>query len=426
MSIQNVLSRVLLFTKLNYHINSPVYSCYLKDVYICFVKKEAPMDYNLLFEKYKELQLEGRYIHLETIIPILEKYKLKNKIAVIGTSVLDQPIYSYEFGSGPMKILMWSQMHGNESTTTKALFDLFNFLDSEDPMVDLWREKFTFLIIPMLNPDGAKLYTRENANMVDLNRDFINLSQPESRLLLKIFNDFKPNYCYNLHDQRTIFAAGKTNIPATVSFLAPSFDEARSVNEVRQKAMVLIAAMNKELQNHIPGQVGRFDDGFNRNCAGDTFQQLGVPTILFESGHFPNDYTREITRKFIFMSLFCGLKILNENDIVNNIIDDYLNIPQNNIGFYDFVYRNVKINYDNSELITNFAAQFKEELIEGQLVFNAYISSIGDLEGYFGHVEYDAKGALYQDEKGSFPKIDEKANFTLGKTNKFVNGLLKK
>jgi hypothetical protein len=391
-----------------------------------FGYKEVTMDYDLLFEKYKEIQLEGRYIHLENIVTILYSHKLNNKITVIGTSVLGQPIYCYEFGSGPLKIFMWSQMHGNESTTTKALFDLFNFLDSQNPLVAKWREKFTFLIIPMLNPDGSKLYTRENANKVDLNRDFLDLSQPESRLLLKIFNEFKPDYCFNLHDQRTIFAAGKTNLPATVSFLAPSFNEARSLNKVRIKAMVLIAAMNAELQKYIPGQVGRFNDEFNRNCAGDTFQQLGVPTVLFEAGHFSNDYAREITRKFIFISLFSGLDFLCENDIVNNNIDDYLNIPQNNVGFYDFVYRNVKINYDNSKLITNFAAQFKEELIEDQLVFNAYISSIGDLDGYFGHVEYDAKGVHYQDEKGSFPKIDEKANFTLGKTNKFVNGLLKK
>lgn len=414
-----------MFTILNFRQKTLVYSCYFKDVYICRVKSEARMNYHLLFDQYKESQLGGRYIHLENIVPILHKHQVKNRIEQIGSSVLNQPIYSYEFGNGPLKILMWSQMHGNESTTTKALFDLFNFLDSKDALVNQWKSKFTFLIIPMLNPDGAKLYTRENANAVDLNRDFIDLSQPESRLLLKIYNEFKPDYCYNLHDQRTIFAAGRTNKPATVSFLAPSFDEARSVNGVRRKAIAVIVAMNRVLQNFIPGQVGRFDDGFNRNCAGDTFQQLGTPTILFESGHFPNDYQREITRKYIFISLFCSFEFLSENDIVNNIIDDYLNIPQNNIGFYDFVYRNVKINYDNSELITNFAAQFREELNKDQLVFNAYISSIGDLEGYFGHVEYDAKGAQYQDEKGSFPKIDEKANFTLGKTNEFVNGLLK-
>lgn len=383
------------------------------------------MDYNLIFEHNKELLLEGRYLTLEDIIPALEKHQTKNRIEIIGKSVQNQSIHGYQFGTGSVKILMWSQMHGNESTTTKALFDLFNFLDSDDALAKQWRKTFTLFIIPMLNPDGAKLYTRENANKVDLNRDFINLSQPESQLLLKFFTDFKPDYCFNLHDQRTIFAAGAMNKPATVSFLAPAYNEERSVNEVRKKAMLLISGINKLLQEHIPGQVGRFDDGFNRNCVGDTFQQLGVSTILFEAGHFPNDYNREVTRKFIFFSLIKSLELIYENDLVDNNIEDYLNIPQNNVCFYDFVYRNVRINYDSSELITNFAAQFREELIENRLVFNAYISSIGDLEGYFGHTEYDAKEMLYQDDRNNIPNIDEKATFTLGKTNVFVNGLLK-
>jgi hypothetical protein len=40
-----------------------------------------------------------------------------------------------------------------------------------------------------------------------------------------------------------------------------------------------------------------------------------------------------------------------------------LKIPQNNVVFYDFIYKNVKINYDGKEIITNFAAQYKEELL---------------------------------------------------------------
>lgn len=383
------------------------------------------MNYLSIFEKNKETSLSGRYITLKNIEPILGKHFAKNEIQVIGNSVLEKSIYSYCAGSGNFKILLWSQMHGNESTTTKALFDLFNFLDSDVEEVKKWKDKFSFCFIPMLNPDGAESYTRENANQIDLNRDFINLSQPESQLLMNIFNEFKPDFCFNLHDQRTIFGVGETKNPATVSFLAPSYNEEREINEVRQKAINLIAGINTELQQFIPTQVGRFDDGFNRNCVGDTFQQLGVPTVLFEAGHYQNDYEREETRKYIFISLLSTFQVLYENDIVNNKIDDYLKIPQNNVCFFDIVYRNVKINYDNSKLITNFAAQFKEEIIENQVVFTAYVSSVGNLDGFIGHLEYDAQGELYQDENDNFPKINEKANFSLGKNRKFVNGLLK-
>src|SRR5690606_7607805 len=110
---------------------------------------------------------------------------------------------------------------------------------------------------------------------------------------------------------------------------------------------------NDELQLHIPGQVGRFDDSFNINCIGDMFQSLGVPTVLFEAGHFENDYFRELTRKYVFIALLSGFKAIHENVIVVNRSVEYFGIPQNRIIFYDFVYRNVKINYENKEKITN-------------------------------------------------------------------------
>jgi hypothetical protein len=384
------------------------------------------MDLEQLFSQYKEQSIEGRYITLDSILPLLMKLNTDNQVEIIGKSVLENPIYKYQIGTGKIKILLWSQMHGNESTTTKALFDFINVLNGDSELAKKLLTTFTFCCIPMLNPDGAKLYTRENANKVDLNRDSQDLSQPESRILRETFEKFKPDYCYNLHDQRTIFGVGSTGKPATLSFLAPAYNEAREINESRLKAINLIAGINQVLQLYIPGQVGRFDDSFNINCIGDTFQSLGVPTVLFEAGHFPNDYLREETRKYVFIALVSSFKILSENDIVVNKFDKYLSISQNKVVFYDFMYKNIKINYDGIEIITNFAAQYKEELIEGKICFNAYIVRISDLDDYFGHFEYDAKGALYQDEYDNIPKLDQKADFYLDNNVKFLNGLIKK
>lgn len=383
------------------------------------------MNLEELFNQNKERSIEGRYLTIEHIQPLLDKINIDNKVKIIGKSVLNKPIYSYEIGTGTTRIYLWSQMHGNESTTTKALFDFINVLNSGSGFAEKMLEAFTFYCIPILNPDGAALYTRANANEIDLNRDSQNLTQPESKILRDVFETFKPHYCFNLHDQRTIFGAGETGKPATVSFLAPSYNEEREINENRLKAINLIAAINDELEKHIPGQIGRFDDSFNINCIGDTFQYLGVPTILFEAGHFQNDYSREVTRKFIFFSLVTSFKTLLENDIVDNRIADYLNISQNKVVFYDFMYKNIKINYDGIEIITNFVAQYKEELIDNKIEFNAYIVEVGELENYFGHYEYDAKGAKYSDEFSNFPKTNQKANFCLNKNVKFVNGLIK-
>ena len=383
------------------------------------------MNLEELFIQNKEESISGRYLTLDHIKPLLEKVNTNNQVKIIGKSVLGEPIYSYEIGTGKTRIYLWSQMHGNESTTTKALFDFINVLNNKSEFAEKLLNTFTFYSIPILNPDGARLYTRENANKVDLNRDSQNLTQPESNVLREVFEAFKPDYCFNLHDQRTIYAAGDTRIPATLSFLAPAYNEEREINESRLKAINLIAGINEVMQEYIPGQIGRFNDAFNFNCMGDTFQFLGAPTILFEAGHYPNDYQREITRKLIFFSLFTAFRLLSENVLVDNRINDYLNISQNKVVFYDFMYKNIKINYDGIEIITNFVAQYKEELIDGKIQFNAYIVEVGELENYFGHYVYDAKGAAYSDDFTNFPKPNQKADFYLNKNVKFVNGLIK-
>lgn len=395
----------------------------VKILYFC-VAKQPVMDFLSLFEQYKT-PLSGRYINLSHIEPLLEGFDGGN-LKVAGQSVQQRPIYQYTIGHGSIRILMWSQMHGNESTTTKAVLDFINLLHSDAPLAANLLRDFTFCILPMVNPDGALAWTRVNANLVDLNRDAFQLSQPESKVLRQVFENFRPDCCYNMHDQRSIFGAGSSGQTATVSFLAPAFNEERHIHHARARAIDIIAAMNEELQRHIPGKVGRFDDSFNINCVGDTFQLLNVPTVLFEAGHFPNDYARDQTRKYIFTALLAGFEFLNENVIVSNGLQDYLNIPQNTICFFDFVYRNVKINYDGNKIITNFAAQYKEELVGENLEFNAYVAEVGDLVNQFGHETFDAAGAEYEDDFGNNPKIEQKANFYLGKNVKVVNGLAKK
>lgn len=381
------------------------------------------MDYEAIFRKYKQQSLFGRYItnaHIEPLLKELEKYF---PVTTAGHSVEGRTVYKVEAGSGSTKVFIWSQMHGNEATTTKAIFDFLKFLSSDEPFASVLKRQFTFCILPILNPDGAQSYTRENANKTDLNRDSVNLSQPESRILRETFNSFAPHFCYNMHDQRSIFGAGTTGKPATVSFLAPSFNNERDINPNRQAAINLIAAMNTTLQHYIPGQVGRFDDSFNINCIGDMFQSLGVPTVLFEAGHYGQDYEREESRKFIFIALLSGFNAIYENVIVVNGSDDYFRIPQNKINFYDMICKNVKINYENKQKITNFASHYNEVLFENSVIFEAFISEIGDLAEYYAHAEYDCGNALFHGEDGDvLPIKGKKANFSIGTGRKFVNG----
>ncbi|WP_394748720.1 M14 family metallopeptidase [Spongiimicrobium salis] len=335
--------------------------------------------------KFKEESIQGRYVVNAQILAYLENVPSNFKVETIGYSVLKKPIKMLTIGSGEQKILMWSQMHGNESTTTKATLDLINFLKEDSNFSKLIKKACTLKIILMLNPDGAEVYTRVNANEVDLNRDAQNQTQPESSVLKKVFDDFQPDFCFNLHGQRTIFNVGDSPKSATVSFLTPAFDAERNLSESRERSMKLIAAMNTLLQKEIPGQVGRYDDGFNANCVGDTFQMANVPTILFEAGHFPGDYDREKTREFIWLTLMEACRVIAEKEIHRYDVERYFEIPDNNKLFFDILIHHANALHEKYKEGESVGVLFQEKLVNGAIDFVPKIEKVGDLSMYFGH-----------------------------------------
>ena len=340
------------------------------------------------YDSLKAKSLKCRVLPNSDIEPLLDSLSGLFKVSILGVSETDIPIYSVRVGSGSKRILIWSQMHGNESTTTKAIFDLFNYLES-----GYYKEfltSCTLFIIPILNPDGAKVFTRLNANNIDLNRDAIIRSQKESIILRQVFDDFNPHYCFNLHGQRTIYSAGKSNSPSIISFLSPSEDTKRSITKTRKKSMSIINAINSVLQLYLPNQVGRYDDSFNPNCVGDQFQTIGVPTVLFEAGHYPGDYSREQTRKYIALSLFTAIECIAENKVNEKFYSLYFDIPENHTLFNDVIIRNANINSSRPNDFCDIGIQFIEVLGSNGLKFKPTIDYIGDLSNKYGHREINA------------------------------------
>ena len=309
---------------------------------------------------------KNRYLSHQKWDQLLKALPYQLPTTVIGHSVLNQSIYAHRMGKGPKKVLLWSQMHGNESTTTRALLDLFDHLHSISGAPLL--EGLTLFIIPQLNPDGSSAYTRLNTNNIDLNRDALDLSQPESIVLNEVFKSFSPDFCFNLHGQRSIFAAGKRGKPATLSFLSPAADDHRSLTPARVEAMQLIALINNNLQKLIPNQISRYDDTFNPNCVGDRFTSLGVPTVLFEAGHNSLDYDRNFTKKMIFNALITGLHAIDNGDYLNYSTAEYDKIPENQEDYIDILIKNVNIKTDaglfkNQELSVLYHEEKKGESV---------------------------------------------------------------
>ena len=343
-----------------------------------------------LYQTHKEQELEGRYITNSHIKPLLETLDSSFEVSEIGTSVLGKPISAIKFGTGKKRLLLWSQMHGNESTTTKALFDFINTLKHPNTTLSHLKDACTFYIIPILNPDGAEAYTRLNAIDIDLNRDAQTLSQPESKVLRAAFNDFKPHYCFNLHGQRTIFSVARANKTATVSFLSPAQDEHRAVTDSRKVGMDIIAEMNNTLQDLIPGHVGRYDDSFNINCVGDSFQSFNVPTILFEAGHFANDYDRDVTRFYIYAAYLSAFNYIAKHAVNGDKYEDYFTIPENGKCFYDIIIRDANVGTTENPEILDIGILFVEKLINKKIEFFSKIESIAMLSDFYGHKEINA------------------------------------
>ncbi|WP_298247211.1 DUF2817 domain-containing protein [uncultured Christiangramia sp.] len=340
------------------------------------------------YDSAKFRKVAGRYFHNNHLEDFMSTHSGKLEFQTIGASVENKNIYGLQIGSGSKKVLMWSQMHGNESTTTKAVLDFLNSIvvDADNPYNKSLLERTTLYIIPILNPDGAAYYTRVNANAIDLNRDMQDLSQPESRLLMKVYREFQPDFCLNLHDQRTIFSAGETNLPAILSFLTPSSDIDRSITVARKNSMSLIAGMVKDLKDELGESIGRYDDGFNLNCAGDTFQSFETPTILFEAGHYPEDYNRDVTRKFVFKALRSCLDQIMNDTLVD--YHQYFKIPENAKCFRDVILRNVNIEGGKKDILI----QFKETLVYDRIRFVPVIEDIQEASVLYGHREIDAAG----------------------------------
>lgn len=377
-----------------------LYSCQEKE------GKTATINPEILeraFAQYKEPSIEDRRFGYQLIAPLIAKRNTLFETRVLGESIEGRPIHSLSFGEGARKVLLWSQMHGNESTATMALFDLFNFLegskeDGFEPIRQAIRKNLNLRFIPMLNPDGAEQFKRRNAQYIDINRDAVRQSSPEGIILKQARDEFEPDFGFNLHDQNRYYNVEGSSLPATISFLAPAYNEAREVNAVRSKAMKVIVGMNRLLQQLIPGQVGKYDDSFEPRAFGDNIQKWGTSTILIESGAYPGDPEKQYIRQLNFMILLDALYGIATENYLNYTEEQYIAIPENDSKLMDLLVRNVETVVGDNSYRTDIGIKSSEQFLDSLIQMKGNIVDWGDLSVYHGYQEIDATGMVL--EKG--------------------------
>ena len=363
-------------------------------------KKNTEQLHKLLFKKYeayKENAIRTHRFKHKDIVPLIKSHTENPwyEIHQIGKSVEQRDIYVIKAGSGETKVLLWSQIHGDEPTATMAILDIFNFLSKDDEL-NQERKKLldglTLYFVPMLNPDGAEEFMRRNAIEIDLNRDAIRKVSPEAQLLTSLYETIKPDFAFNLHDQEIYYNAESK--PATFSVLAPAFDDKNTVNKTREKAMQLLVDINNTLQEFVPGQVAKYDNRHDPRCFGDAIQKAGVSTILLETGGYKNDPQRQYVRKLNFVAILCGLNSILEKNYETNKVADYNQIPQSRKHMFDLLIRNVLVERKGKEY--KYDIGIKRDVIDMEVFdlqyYSGEIANMGDMTTYYGYEDINAEG----------------------------------
>lgn len=362
------------------------------------------------------------------------------QISLAGHSVENREIFLIKTGKGRQKIFLWSQMHGDEPTATAAIFDILNFLAQQQDFQAEIRailENLDLYFLPMVNPDGAEVYKRRNALDIDLNRDAARLEAKETRLLKSLRDQINPEYGFNLHDQEIYYAAGSAPFPATISFLAPSFNIEKEIDEKRLKSIAQIVLMNKVLQKFIPNCIGRYNDDFMPAAFGDNMQLWGTSTILIESGGYYSDPEKQTARKMNFICILSSLYSLalkNEDTFDKK---EYFNIPENKKDkFFDLIIRNAMMERNGHVYKIDVGIRNKEICSADFRTYNrrAVISDIGDLSYSYAYDEIEAHGLYIKKTNPNHSEnllIEDNADFWLVKESgekvyKIENGELKK
>lgn len=141
--------------------------------------------------------------YLKKIDSLLDKVQIE----VIGKSVegreipaallSEDKVFGLHRAVKPV-VMIFAAQHGNEPSGKEAALVLIRELATGSQQGVL--REIDVIIVPLVNPDGAAKDTRRNANDMDLNRNHVILSEPESLALHTLFLKWMPEVVLDIHE----------------------------------------------------------------------------------------------------------------------------------------------------------------------------------------------------------------------------------
>jgi hypothetical protein len=294
-----------------------------------------------------------------------------------------------------------------------ALADILRFLAEAkgDPLRDRLARSLTITMVPMLNPDGAELFQRENAYGIDVNRDARRLASPEARALKALHQELKPDFGFNLHDQSARSRVGPGGPQVAIALLAPAYDQARSFNPGRERARQVASVLARVLAHDIPGRVARYDDSFNPRAFGDLIQQWGTSTVLIESGALPDDPDKQRLRRLNVAAILAALDAIGSGSLGQAGDQAYDSLPFNASSSNDLLIMGGSVVLPGQPPFRADVAIVYEDAVARR---SGKIREIGDLDGAIALDTLDATGLFLHPRSEALTFRDGKGWLRIG------------
>ena len=132
-------------------------------------------------------------------------------LVTLGHSVENRPIRAALIGAHPDTAsqvgLLVALQHGNETAGREGAFAVLRDLaQTTDPATLSYLQDTAWVIIPTLNIDRLMI-ARQNANWVDLNRDYEDATQPETAVVQYVLDTWQPTVILDAHEINSPFNA---------------------------------------------------------------------------------------------------------------------------------------------------------------------------------------------------------------------------